>query len=177
MDRPPKTGYETADLAYIHDAGFGFHARAASEELLTRLRAAGHEEGLVVDVGCGTGILCRIVCDAGYEVLGLDQSTEMLKIARRNAPDALFERASFIDARLPKCVAVTAVGEVLGYSCSTSPDPGAALLAECVQGSSRVRTGRSTRRRVRTRSSEHSTGAASSSGATATSTAGARRCT
>ena len=49
--RQTRTGYETADLAYIHDAGFGFHARAASEELLRALHRAGHEEGVVVDLG------------------------------------------------------------------------------------------------------------------------------
>ena len=114
--RQTRTGYETADLAYIHDAGFGFHARAASEELLRALHRAGHEEGVVVDLGCGTGILSRIVAEAGYDVLGLDQSAQMLKIARRNAPQARFKRASFVDAQLPDCVAVAAVGEVLGYA-------------------------------------------------------------
>jgi SAM-dependent methyltransferase len=117
MDRPiARTGYATADLAYIHDAGFGFHARAASEELLRQLRGAGHEQGLVVDLGCGTGILSRIMGDAGYDVLGHDQSAEMLKIARRNAPQARFKRASFVDVDFPECVAVAAVGEVLGYA-------------------------------------------------------------
>src|SRR5262245_2710330 len=111
-----RTGYETADLAYIHDAGFGFHARAASDELLHRLRRAGHRSGIVVDLGCGTGILARIVADAGYDVLGHDRSAEMLKIARRNAPRARFKRASFVDAEFPECVAVAAVGEVLGYA-------------------------------------------------------------
>jgi SAM-dependent methyltransferase len=117
MDRPvARTGYESADLAYIHDAGFGFHARAASEELMRRLRGAGHDRGLVVDLGCGTGILARIVGDAGYAVVGHDQSAEMLRIARRNAPQARFKRASFLDVDFPECVAVTAVGEVLGYA-------------------------------------------------------------
>ena len=117
MDRhTTRTGYETTDLAHIHDAGFGFHARAASEELLRHLRRRGHDKGVVVDLGCGTGILARIVADAGYDVLGHDQSAEMLKIARRNAPQVRFRRASFVDVQLPACVAVAAVGEVLGYA-------------------------------------------------------------
>lgn len=117
MDRQDtRTGYETTDLAYIHDAGFGFHARAASEELLRQLRRSGHDTGVVVDLGCGTGILSRIVADSGYDVLGHDQSAEMLRIARRNAPQVRFRRASFVDVELRECIAVAAVGEVLGYA-------------------------------------------------------------
>jgi 2-polyprenyl-3-methyl-5-hydroxy-6-metoxy-1,4-benzoquinol methylase len=112
MDRrDTRTGYETTDLAYIHDAGFGFHARAASEELLRQLRRSGHDTGVVVDLGCGTGILSRIVADAGYDVLGHDQSAEMLRIARRGTRRrARFRRASFVDVELRECVALAAVG-------------------------------------------------------------------
>jgi len=192
MDRPiARTGYATADLAYIHDAGFGFHARAATEELLRYLRGAGHEQGLVVDLGCGTGILSRIMGDAGYEVLGHDQSAEMLKIARRNAPQARFKRASFVDVDFPECVAVTAVGEVLGYAFDSRARrpairslfhrvraalrPGGVFLfdvagpgrgpARASAGrSSKVRTGRSAPRRPKTVPPERSAGTRSSSG-------------
>ena len=70
------------DLAYIHDAGFGQIARAAAPVLLDALRRQGTVRGLVVDLGCGSGILARDVVDAGYEVLGIDISQAMIALAR-----------------------------------------------------------------------------------------------
>ena len=149
--------------------------RARLPRSLRALHRAGHEEGVVVDLGCGTGILSRIVAEAGYDVLGLDQSAQMLKIARRNAPQARFKRASFVDAQLPDCVAVAAVGEVLGYAFDARAGRtalrslfervqvalrprgvfdlaglGAVLWGAREQGSSRGPTGPSIRRRAKT---------------------------
>jgi methylase of polypeptide subunit release factors len=44
------------DLAHVHDAAFGGWVREAGPFVLARLREAGIEEGLVVDLGCGSGI-------------------------------------------------------------------------------------------------------------------------
>lgn len=129
-----RTAYESPALALIHDEGFGFHARAAGDELLRRLRRAGLASGRIVDLGCGTGILSRILVDAGYDVLGIDQSAEMLKIARRTVSEAAFRRASFVDAELPPCVAVAAVGEVLGYAFDRRARGGLKALFRRVHG-------------------------------------------
>lgn len=40
------------------------------------------EDGLVLDLGCGTGKLTRLLEDAGYDMIGVDYSEEMLEIAR-----------------------------------------------------------------------------------------------
>lgn len=103
-------------LSAVHDAGFGFLAEAAAAELLARLDGAGHRSGLVVDLGCGSGILAGRLTAAGYDVLGVDISPGMLEIARRRVPGARFVEGSFIDMEIPRCVAVTAIGEVLGYA-------------------------------------------------------------
>jgi SAM-dependent methyltransferase len=103
------------DLAYIHDVGFGTFAKNAAPALLKMLRQRGIVGGLVVDLGCGSGIWARELCDAGYDVLGVDQSPAMLAIASKRAPKAEFRRDSFLSARLPLCVAVTAVGECFNY--------------------------------------------------------------
>jgi SAM-dependent methyltransferase len=103
------------DLAYIHDAGHGDFARRAAPGVLAMLRAAGIDSGLVVDLGCGSGIWAEALCAAGYEVLGIDISEAMVALARRRAPRAEFRAGSFLDADLPPCAAVTALGECFSY--------------------------------------------------------------
>jgi SAM-dependent methyltransferase len=103
------------DLAYIHDTGHGAFARAAAPVVLDLLRSAGVSSGLLVDLGCGSGILAREVCAAGCDVLGIDVSAAMIDLARRHAPQAQFRVESFLEAQLPPCVAVTAIGECFNY--------------------------------------------------------------
>ena len=109
------------DLAEIHDAGYGGFAQTAGPGLLRRLERAGIRSGLVVDLGCGSGIWARALTDAGYDVVGVDESADMLRIARRKAPRARFEQASVVDYRPPPCQAITALGEVLCYAGSLEP--------------------------------------------------------
>jgi SAM-dependent methyltransferase len=103
------------DLAYIHDVGFGHFARDAAPGILRRMRRDGINSGRVVDLGCGSGIWAAILCDAGYEVWGVDFSSEMIELARRKAPQATFRCESFLRAELPSCRCVTALGEILSY--------------------------------------------------------------
>ena len=46
------------------------------------LKEQGITEGLVCELGCGTGQMTRRLADAGYEMIGIDLSAEMLDIAR-----------------------------------------------------------------------------------------------
>ena len=48
---------------------------------MEELRRTGLEEGLVVDLGCGSGILSGVVSEAGYDVLGIDVSEAMVAMA------------------------------------------------------------------------------------------------
>lgn len=115
MPLPTKDEAYRADLAQIHHEGFGDHARAASQVLLESLKSQQLPTGLVVDLGCGSGILSLAVDKAGYDVLGYDISPAMVELARRLVPSGKFHCASILDATLPACVAVTAVGEVFNY--------------------------------------------------------------
>jgi SAM-dependent methyltransferase len=103
------------DLAWIHHAGFSEFARVASAGVIASLKAHDIREGLIVDIGCGSGVLARALTDAGYDVLGIDASPAMIELARTTAPAAQFEIASFDEATLPSCAAITAMGEVLNY--------------------------------------------------------------
>jgi SAM-dependent methyltransferase len=103
------------DLACVHGAGFGDFARDAAPGLLRMFHEHGIDGGRVVDLGCGSGIWAAELVNAGYEVVGVDLSAAMIDIACRRAPDAEFRLGSFLDHPLPKCRAVTALGEVLNY--------------------------------------------------------------
>ena len=103
--------------AAIHHERFGMLADSASVALLEDLARQGHTRGTVVDLGCGTGLLARAACDAGYTVVGVDLSPAMLDLAREHAPTASLSLGSVHDVELPAgCVAVAAVGEVLNYA-------------------------------------------------------------
>lgn len=107
-------GYKE-DLAYIHDVGFGDFAKQAAPNLLEIFRRHKIENGLVVDLGCGSGIWAQELIKAGYGVLGVDISAAMIKLARKRAPQARFVHSSFLQMNLPPCVAVTAIGECFNY--------------------------------------------------------------
>jgi SAM-dependent methyltransferase len=104
-----------ADLAYVHDAGFGDLARSAAPEIVRMLRDCGIRRGRIVEVGCGSGIAAEYFLAHGYDVTGFDTSAAMIRLARAKAPAARFQAASLERAKLPACDAVVAIGEVVSY--------------------------------------------------------------
>ena len=46
--------------------------------LKQQLEAQGITNGLVLDLGCGTGTMTEILAEAGYDMIGVDNSGEML---------------------------------------------------------------------------------------------------
>jgi len=103
------------DLAYVHDAGFRDYALHAAPAVLRILRRQGVNEGLIVDLGCGSGRWAAELNRSGYDVLGIDQSPAMIQLARRIAPASHFRIASLWNARLPPCAGITSIGECLNY--------------------------------------------------------------
>lgn len=104
-----------SDLAYIHDVGFADIALHAAPVISSLLKSNGIADGLVVELGCGSGLSARKLIDAGYDVLGIDLSEGMLAIARNRVPEATFRQQSFLNAEIPPCSAVTAIGECFNY--------------------------------------------------------------
>ena len=78
-------------------------------------REQGHQQGLIVGLGCGSGILEEEVSREGYEAVGVDYSEALIAIARQRCPQERFTVGSVMDFDIPPCLAVTAVGEVLNY--------------------------------------------------------------
>lgn len=113
------------DLAFIHHTGFAGFAQEAAPGVLALLQGAGIRRGLVVDLGCGSGLWARTLLEAGFEVLGVDISPAMIALARGIAPAARYLVSSFYDVDLPSCAAVTALGE--GFIYMADQDPREAL--------------------------------------------------
>jgi SAM-dependent methyltransferase len=104
------------DLAFVHDRGFGSTALGAADLLVRELRDRSITAGVVLDLGCGSGILAEAVVAAGYGVVGIDVSEAMIALARGRVPAGDFRVGSVLGALLPPgCVAVAAVGEVVNY--------------------------------------------------------------
>jgi ubiquinone/menaquinone biosynthesis C-methylase UbiE len=52
----------------------------------------------VLDVGCGSGVpTAGMLAESGLDVVGIDVSTEMLRLARRNVPSARFVKMDVLE--------------------------------------------------------------------------------
>lgn len=81
-----KNAYNTSaygSFAYVYDI---FMDNVPYEEwgsyLTGLLREYGICSGTVAELGCGTGKMTRLLAAAGYDMIGVDNSEEMLEIAR-----------------------------------------------------------------------------------------------
>ncbi len=52
-----------------------------AEYLIGLLKEYGVHDGLIADLGCGTGSMTELLATAGYDMIGIDNSEEMLDIA------------------------------------------------------------------------------------------------
>ncbi|MGW7469931.1 class I SAM-dependent DNA methyltransferase [Streptomyces xantholiticus] len=80
------------DEAFPHKEG-----QLSAGEWLIRSLPAGSR---VIDLGCGTGEpTARRLADAGFEVVGVDLSSGMVKLAREKVPEATFHQLDLADLR------------------------------------------------------------------------------
>lgn len=76
------------EFAYFYDE---FNGAADYDALFAyiqnELRAHDVTEGILADLGCGTGDLTLMLTQAGYDVIGIDRSEEMLSVLREKADE------------------------------------------------------------------------------------------
>jgi SAM-dependent methyltransferase len=78
-------------IAWFYDRHWSGHYHPWALEMLQRALLVHVPEGApLLDVCCGNGVLARELGKQGYQITGLDTSTEMLSFARLNAPFARF---------------------------------------------------------------------------------------
>lgn len=113
------SNYYRSDLAWVHHHGFGFHADACASGILRLLEPLLQRQGLVVEVGSGSGLLARHLIDAGHRVIATDASPAMIDLARRHVPDAEDARILVLpDDPIPEADAIVSVGHALSYLAS-----------------------------------------------------------
>ncbi len=109
-----KHGYKQ-DLAYIHDIGFSDYALKSAAGILEIIESYHIREGLIVDLGCGSGLSAQELIKNNYRVFGVDWSQSLIEIARHKVPDAEFQVGSLFQVNIPVCNAVLSIGECLNY--------------------------------------------------------------
>lgn len=94
------------EFAYFYDE-FNDDANyeALFEAVKQRLQKYGIQDGIVVDLGCGTGDLTLMLAQAGYDMIGVDLSEEMLAVLREKAaelqiPDLLLLNQNLLELDL-----------------------------------------------------------------------------
>jgi SAM-dependent methyltransferase len=112
----PDEPYYRADLARVHHEGFGFHADAVAPGILAILEPVRAQGGLVVEVGCGSGLLTRYLVDAGHRVLATDASPAMVELTRQQVEGVVgVEALRLPDDPIPKADAIVSVGHPISY--------------------------------------------------------------
>jgi cyclopropane fatty-acyl-phospholipid synthase-like methyltransferase len=80
---------------------------------LTLLQPVGARRGLVVELGCGSGLLTRYLVEAGHRVIATDASPAMVDIARDYVPgtEAIYQ-LTLPDDPIPTADAIVSIGHV-----------------------------------------------------------------
>ena len=108
--------YYRRSLALVHHLGFGFHADGCAPGVLAHLEPVRERRGLVVELGCGSGLLTKHLVDAGHRVIATDASPDMLELARDHAAGAEgFSVLVLPDDPIPPADAIVSVGHTLNY--------------------------------------------------------------
>ena len=97
--------------------------------IVSALKERGITEGIVLDMGCGTGKMTRLLKEVGFDMIGVDNSVEMLRVAYDNTnPDdeILYLNQDMTEFELYGTVrAVVSICDCVNYV--TNPDD----LLEC----------------------------------------------
>jgi SAM-dependent methyltransferase len=106
--------YYSRDLALVHARGFGQHADRCAPGILELLSPV--SDGLVLELGCGSGALTRHLLAAGHRVIATDASADMLSLARAALGEGADLRLVTLPGDpLPAADAIVSVGHVISY--------------------------------------------------------------
>ena len=108
--------YSDVFCKVYNEFGWNYYPEIFGEQLLKWLQRKNLHPKTAMDLACGTGILCRILEEAGVEASGMDFSSGMIEIARQNAPNLHFDVADMITYRPDKHFdLVTCTGDAVNH--------------------------------------------------------------
>lgn len=132
---PGHEPYYRRDLAYVFDQGYGFHAEACAPGILALLEPVRAAHGMVLEIGCGSGLLTGRLVDAGHRVIATDASPAMLDLTRDAVAGAEDIRILVLpDDPVPPVDAIVGIGHALNYlSDAAALRRGLAALADALR--------------------------------------------
>ena len=108
--------YSDVFCKVYNEFGWNYYPEAFGQQLLLWLKEQNRRPQTALDLACGTGVLCRILREAGMEVRGMDYSEGMIRIAREADCDIPYDVADMTiyapDARFDL---VTCTGDALNH--------------------------------------------------------------
>ncbi|MBQ3503786.1 MAG: class I SAM-dependent methyltransferase [Oscillospiraceae bacterium] len=108
--------YSDAFCKVYNEFGWNYFPEAFARQLLQWIEENQLPVRDCLDLACGTGVLCRVLKDAGLNPRGMDFSQGMIRIAREENPDIPFEVADMITYRPEQQFdLVTCTGDALNH--------------------------------------------------------------
>jgi SAM-dependent methyltransferase len=113
---PNSEPYYRHDLAYVFDQDYGFHAEIGAPGILALLEPVRARQGLILEIGCGSGLLTKRLVRAGHRVIATDASPAMLDLTRDAVRGAVDIRTLVLpDDPIPEVDAIVGIGHALNY--------------------------------------------------------------
>lgn len=99
-----------------NEFGWNYYPEIFGEQLLRWLDRKGLRPDSALDLACGTGVLCRILRDAGIRAWGMDLSEGMIRIAREADPEGHYDVADMTKYRPQRRFSlVTCTGDAINH--------------------------------------------------------------
>ena len=108
--------YSDVFCKVYNEFGWNYYPEAFGEQLVKWMAEKEIHPKTGMDLACGTGILCEILCREGIKAAGMDFSSGMIDIARASAPEIPYDVADMITYRPDrKFDLVTCTGDALNH--------------------------------------------------------------
>lgn len=108
--------YSDVFCKVYNEFGWNYYPEAFGQQLLEWLSRKELHPKTAMDLGCGTGVLCRILRNAGIAASGMDFSAGMIAIAREEDPQGAYDVADMITYRPQRQFdLVTCTGDALNH--------------------------------------------------------------
>ena len=91
--------YSDVFCKVYNEFGWNYYPEIFGQQLLQWLQRNAVAPRTAMDLACGTGVLCRILQEAGIQTAGMDFSAGMIQIAREADPNSRYEVADMITYR------------------------------------------------------------------------------